>query len=1798
MKSRNLAKIVTLILSCALLIGAVVGISSIAEETEESNINIVGANVAYEGAVQVVYYVEVKDATKTPYVLVSYEEIVIGEDANINELGSKVSVKKQAGTLTANDVDYPAFYSNGIAPKELRKDIYAVPVLADENGNIVEVGDAGLAAQYSPYTYAMRRFGQQTTPAQVELYKALLNYGAAVQAVLDPDTAGTEANPWADEYWDVTIDGTEYIRGNLFDGTYTADRFNAEGESFTGWTDAEGATVVGWTTMTFKPGVATVLNSNYAKTPEGLATFDDGTLGNATTNATAMANKVTEGDNKSSDAFYEIKDGYFVFEQYNDLDNGDGIKYPLTPAYATTYVYEADFNITEWDMSANAWLHKFAFWNSKGDEICNIILTGSGSNAFTFGGETFALNEWHHIKLVMTVAADGTLSANATLDGAVVGGAGFQTGVNNDYRVANAGMALRNGNNCYTYNSTTLFDNVVAYAEGNAASYDVTLDANGGECAETYNVTMGAAYELPTPVNGDLPFVGWYIGDTLVEQTGTWNYIGKRTVEVDGKNVAIYGTAPTLVAKWATPVNVTLDPNGGSVSSTSATVYTGQAYELPTPERAGLIFGGWYDAEGNFYAANGTWAGETDVTLTARWYIETAGLRNDFENGSTGVGSKGGIVNGAWSITTSGWNPSTYFAIKSDASAVTGNTDGTKYIFEADFTYVGGASNTSGQHSAFLGFIVKGGFGANGNMISSNDWIQGNGVNTEEGDAAAVVMYGQTHVKGETYRIRYEYVVGEGQYINVYVDGAYKGKYRLNNSNSVANVSAVYGFDFVWRGAGGTFTFDNTYCGIVSVAQESNFTLDAGYGTLPENAKTEWTLATGESYTLPTPTLDGFVFAGWSYGDTLIATSGKWISSLETGTVLEAKWMNVTTTTLADKQNVVNPDYAISPSTDKAAVDAAGTTYIFSTDYTYHGLTSFTVTDGVVAAQKAGATYAYVKFTNESSDSYRVAYSGVTASGDFVNAMGEKVTDETGKLLDGYTSLGATDIFYKNLSWGGFTFEIGKTYNIEITIVMNGTTGGAVSGVVTDADGNEKSMSFSLDSNKGKTLNQFRFEGRGASSAGVSSYKLTQSFENASFEKQIVAVEGTVTLDPNGGTLAEGAATSIDLLNGMKLPELPVADGGAYAFAGWYNGDTLVNSGDVWAAGNATLVAKYLDTTSVQYDPVDATVGAWAYPFTYKTGNTDGQIDAVGTKYIYSFDFTYEGASYFTLNQDTGAVAPTVDEHIGFFRIYAVQSPKDAQIIHGENVVPMGNYVDAAGNVVVNNGVLVENSQITDANQIFFSQIKFAGIIFDINETYKIKYEITVNGAGNLPTLVLTATDESGNVQSKTLTASGAVKNSHTTLGSLAYYTRRGTTSVTCENANLEVIAPVVGATVTLDANGGTLPEGAITGATVLPGATVALPTPTNGEYKFGGWYNGDTLVDNNYVVTASATLTAKWLDVTTTEFADVDVAVTNYKTYLFTHEGYTDDEVAVSGTKYTFTTDFTYKGLASVTGEGTAESPITAINTKAVYAYMGFTTVQSRSLYWQATASGDFVTFDEETGTYVKCVDENGVFLDGFNLENTPVEEIYFSNYTWAGMTFEIGKTYTVEFTTTIGTVTVTNGVVSATAPLNVKPTATDAEGNVQTGVSANLDAKQPYYQIKGFMFEVRGTSTGADRVNKLNFNCTFANSTVVEEVPVTDAAEIKATWINARTPIPGTTKYNTKYFGLVKGAEYTIDAPVAVDGYTVTWYLANSSYVATASELPTTGTWNGTVGLTYAVAVYTEIPAEETPAEGEATE
>ena len=88
-------------------------------------------------------------------------------------------------------------------------------------------------------------------------------------------------------------------------------------------------------------------------------------------------------------------------------------------------------------------------------------------------------------------------------------------------------------------------------------------------------------------------FLGWYIGDTKVED----NQI------VDLANGCVF------TARWKQKkvVAVKLDPNGGSYTSNGVTVYTEQVYtnvyygkkigELPTPVKDSSDFEGWYDGD-------------------------------------------------------------------------------------------------------------------------------------------------------------------------------------------------------------------------------------------------------------------------------------------------------------------------------------------------------------------------------------------------------------------------------------------------------------------------------------------------------------------------------------------------------------------------------------------------------------------------------------------------------------------------------------------------------------------------------------------------------------------------------------------------------------------------------------------------------------------------------------------------------------------------------------------------------------------------------------------------------------------------------------------------------------------------------------------------------------------------------------------------------------------------------------------------------------------------------------------------
>ncbi len=175
--------------------------------------------------------------------------------------------------------------------------------------------------------------------------------------------------------------------------------------------------------------------------------------------------------------------------------------------------------------------------------------------------------------------------------------------------------------------------NHTLYAHWQGNSYTVTFDANGGTVdTPSKTVVYGSTYgTLPTPVRYGYVFTCWYTGAEG----------GSRRRETTSVSTA---SDHTLYAHWTESSHtVTFDPNGGAVSYGTATVYYGGTYSsLPTPERPGYVFDGWFTApEGGTQVTYETTV-ETaeDETLYAHWTETDYEVRFDPRGGTVSTTTK------------------------------------------------------------------------------------------------------------------------------------------------------------------------------------------------------------------------------------------------------------------------------------------------------------------------------------------------------------------------------------------------------------------------------------------------------------------------------------------------------------------------------------------------------------------------------------------------------------------------------------------------------------------------------------------------------------------------------------------------------------------------------------------------------------------------------------------------------------------------------------------------------------------------------------------------------------------------------------------------------------------------------------------------------------------------------------------------------------------------------------------------------------------------------------------------------
>lgn len=152
-----------------------------------------------------------------------------------------------------------------------------------------------------------------------------------------------------------------------------------------------------------------------------------------------------------------------------------------------------------------------------------------------------------------------------------------------------------------------------------SSKYTVTFDANGGTVGITSQKYSGTIDWLPTPTREGYTFGGWYTSAGQQAKTG---------MTITG-NVDVYAkwTKKTAVeSDEATEASytVTFDANGGASFTSSEKYRDGKIAWLPTPERSGYTFDGWYTTYGTKVNEGDTV--DSNVTLVAKWTKERTRL--------------------------------------------------------------------------------------------------------------------------------------------------------------------------------------------------------------------------------------------------------------------------------------------------------------------------------------------------------------------------------------------------------------------------------------------------------------------------------------------------------------------------------------------------------------------------------------------------------------------------------------------------------------------------------------------------------------------------------------------------------------------------------------------------------------------------------------------------------------------------------------------------------------------------------------------------------------------------------------------------------------------------------------------------------------------------------------------------------------------------------------------------------------------------------------------------------------------
>ena len=995
-------------------------------------------------------------------------------------------------------------------------------------------------------------------------------------------------------------------------------------------------------------------------------------------------------------------------------------------------------------------------------------------------------------------------------------------------------------------------------------TYNITYNLNGGTNASNnpaqYNIETDFTL-LPSSKVG-------YTFEKWQDQTGR-TISQLKGLHEDLNLTAIYNDGDTYT--------ITLNPTGGDLDSNTVTVQYGHAYTLPTPTRKGYTFSGWYF--GNTKVEDsGTWSQTNDVLYDAKWTPISYHITYNLNGGVNHPD-----------------NPATYTV----EDRVLLKAPSKSYYDFVEWRY-NGQGITSIDTSLAQDITIDAVYNVttyNISYILNGGTLPNEYPNTYNYESNAISLPSPTR-DGYTFAGWYDNALFEGNPINAIANhsngnkefyakwnaNTYSITYILDGGVNNPNNPHTYTPDDNYQLQNATktgYTFigwvdeNNNIVSSIGNGQYGNITLTAKYNegnlytlSFDANGGTVNTpsmqVQFDHAYNLPTPSRDGYTFAGWYIGNISVSNSGTW--TIEGDQTLKAKWTAISysiTYVLNGGTNHQNNPYSYTIEDTISLYSATKKGYTFEGWYDQNNHYVGGIVPGMTGNLTLTAHY-------NNGNTYNINFDA--NGGELEQATMQVQYDHSYTLPTptrrGYTFEGWLDGTQSVALSGTWTYDSDKNLKANWSIITYTITYVGVDGLDNPNPATytveTETITFESVSKKGYHFAAWHDE---------QNHDITSipkgSIGNRTISAYFIAKNCTMTIDANGG---ECIYPTINLTYDASY-SIPAPTRLGYTFQGWYLGDTLIPSSGVWtyAESNGTLVAHWSkDVYSINYVLPNGASNSVSNPSSYSIDSSDITLFNASLT-GYTFNGWYDANNNQVTSIPTGSTGNitltarftantyqgTFNPNGGTFSDSGLTSTRTANYVYdGSFSLPV---VTRLGYTF--QGWYDENSAlVSNQTKWQFASDKVFNARWNI-ETYSITYSLPSGAIHSNPTTY----DVTSN-----FVLSNASKTGYTFIGWFTNNNEQVTAITPGMTGNMTLNARFndVGDqyTITLNPNGGTVTTSSYY---VNYDGSFNFNTPTRAGYTFQGWYLGETLIPNsgnkwNYS-TESTTLLAHWSENTYT---------------------------------------------------------------------------------------------------------------------------------------------------------------------------------------------------------------------------------------------------------------------------------------------------------------------------------------------